>query len=566
MHISLVCAAASAALSAWLMGWPREGGYQLTWLVMAVLCAIGTRQFMKETDRRAKWCFGVLGALFMLCMGLGWRLESADRTGFDGLLLCLLLAACSGPAVGALTLWASRRLENLAPGKPLSPKKTFWVCFALIMAMWLPVQLAYFPCCFGYDLNNQIGQINHGPFNTHHPLLHTLIVGGFYVLGGALGSHTLGAWMYGTFQMLCVAGSMAYGLSHLARLRVPKKVIAALTLFFGLAPNHSLMSIGCTKDVLFAAAMTVSVIHLHKLWLDPTRIRRVKPAASLVIWLTLTSLLRNNAVYAIVLFAIPAVILIGKGSRRRLFAAIAAALILQSAAGTVMARATDAVPGAINEMLSVPAQQLARIYHKYGFDVPTGYEVVEWVPHADMYQSSRADFTKQHLKVTREGQLMGFAKFWIREIFHYPIEYIDAFLLNAKGYWFPHDTSFAVVYGEWPEALVGAIITEQYPIDVEFTSYIPPLRALYEHLFTRNNYQSVPGLSTLIHPATYSWLILWAIAWAIWRKNTPALMPMLLLAAYLATLFLGPCALIRYCYYLMIGAPLAVGTLCAKEG
>ena len=82
MHISLVCAAASAALSAWLMGWPREGGYQLTWLVMAVLCAVGTRQFMKETDRRAKWCFGVLGALFMLCMGLGWRLESADRTGF----------------------------------------------------------------------------------------------------------------------------------------------------------------------------------------------------------------------------------------------------------------------------------------------------------------------------------------------------------------------------------------------------------------------------------------------------------------------------------------------------
>ena len=75
----------------------------------------------------------------------------------------------------------------------------------------------------------------------------------------------------------------------------------------------------------------------------------------------------------------------------------------------------------------------------------------------------------------------------------------------------------------------------------------------------------MPGLSTLIHPATYSWLILWAIAWAIWRKNTPALMPMLLLAAYLATLFLGPCALIRYCYYLMIGAPLAVGTLCAKE-
>lgn len=71
-----------------------------------------------------------------------------------------------------------------------------------------------------------------------------------------------------------------------------------------------------------------------------------------------------------------------------------------------------------------------------------GYEIIEFVPYADQYDVWSADRVKLHLKVSRPGELWGFLKFWGRELFHYPIEYIDAFLYQCKGYWFLDDTLF----------------------------------------------------------------------------------------------------------------------------
>lgn len=93
-------------------------------------------------------------------------------------------------------------------------------------------------------------------------------------------------------------------------------------------------------------------------------------------------------------------------------------------------------------MLSVPAQQLARVYALHGTEDPVGYEIIEFVPYADRYDVWSADRVKLHLKVSRPGELWGFLKFWGRELFHYPIEYIDAFLYQCKGYWFLDDTLF----------------------------------------------------------------------------------------------------------------------------
>ena len=79
----------------------------------------------------------------------------------------------------------------------------------------------------------------------------------------------------------------------------------------------------------------------------------------------------------LVAFAVFAILGIGKGRRVRMIALLCAVLLGQSAVNAAMVAVLDADKGAVNEMLSVPAQQLARIYDRYGFDVPAGYEVVE---------------------------------------------------------------------------------------------------------------------------------------------------------------------------------------------
>lgn len=559
--LSVLMAAGGALAAAWLTGFPKDGGYQLTWIfLMALACFFGFR-FLAEKDHRAQVCFGVLGFGFVLAVGLGMRLDAMDETGWDGLAKGVLLGLLWGPSAGGAAIALARKLEGLKASETANVKKTFWFTFSLLFICWLPVQLAYFPGCFGYDVNGQVSQIMYDSWHTHHPLAHTLLVCGFWAGGGALGSYTMGVLAYVLLQMLALAAVMAYALAYLAQLRCPKSVRIALTAFLALAPQHAVMSIGVTKDVPFAIMMIWACVELHKLLRSPDSIRDWKKMLRLSLVLIGVCLFRNNAPMAIAAFAVFAILGIGKGRRVRMIALLCAVLLGQSAVNAALVAVLDADKGAVNEMLSVPAQQLARIYDKYGYEEPTSYEVMEWVPHADMYQASRADFTKLHLKVQREGELAGFVKFWVRELIHFPIEYIDAFLLNARGYWDPNDISFATVYGEWPEATVGALITEQYDIEVEYTSYLPWLKDTLDDLFVRNEYQSIPGLSSLIHPATYSWMLLYAIAWAIWRRKWAVLGTSTLMLMYLLTLFLGPCTLVRYCYYLMPSAPVLIAAL-----
>ena len=228
--------------------------------------------------------------------------------------------------------------------------------------------------------------------------------------------------------------------------------------------------------------------------------------------------------------------------------------------------ATGAKDGSIREMLCVPCQQLARIYYKHGLNVPAGYEVKEVLPEADRYAPERADFTKHGSRVTTPDRLVRFVKLWVREAFSFPIEYIDAFLLNTKGFWDLADTSFATTYDEIPGRPTGCMtINHNENTEIELMSAWPAFRQLCMRLFTHNEYMRFPVLWQLLHPALYTWLMIFAAAWILWQKKYETLPALGLLAAYLATLLLGPCALIRYSYYLMLAVPVLIAFLCCRK-
>ena len=172
----------------------------------------------------APWRASVsFGALFVLALALGYRLEAAGETGIDGLLLSLGAALCLGPAAGWAALWLDERMAALAR---FSPRPAFpgirlpSACapMTLMLLAWTPMLLAFYPGIHAYDTFSQLPDYLAGSFSTHHPLLHTLMTGWLYDLGGLLGSHALGMLFYSVAQMLLVAWALAYGLSYLARL------------------------------------------------------------------------------------------------------------------------------------------------------------------------------------------------------------------------------------------------------------------------------------------------------------------------------------------------------------
>ena len=89
--------------------------------------------------------------------------------------------------------------------------------FAFILACYVPMFCVAFPGSFAYDVPYQLRQVVTGAYSTHHPLLHTLALGGLLQLGRALGDINLGAALYTALQMALLAGCFALTCGSIAR-------------------------------------------------------------------------------------------------------------------------------------------------------------------------------------------------------------------------------------------------------------------------------------------------------------------------------------------------------------
>ncbi len=544
-----------------LLGGSRDVGRQFVWMPVLALAWAAGCAFLRRDDKREKVIFGVLGMLFAVSCALNARLDAMDRTGWDGLLLSLGMGVGFGPCLGEGLIRLRRGLDQLKKPVRLTPGKAFWLSFGLMLLCWLPVLLAFYPGITGYDIDGQAYQIYSGNYSTHHPLLHTLFVEVFMELGKKLaGSYSVGYGWHTAAQYVFVAASVAWAMRWLSMIGCSRVLWMAALLFFALSPQHMLMVSTGTKDVLFAAVMLLLTIEVVRFLTEKGRER--KPGAWLIcILLTAAAcMLRNNTVYGLAVLLLLCVVFWRKKTGMRVLAVLLAGVIAGTAGAAGLKAATDAEKGSIREMLCVPCQQLARVYHLYGLDHPVGYEVREVLPFADDYMPERADAVKRQAVVDTTDRLIRFVKLWVREAFHYPIEYIDAFLLNTKAYWAVDDVSFAATYDEPPEIKRGSMVLWHNPAtQIEMQDLWPSVKRLCEHLFSENGYQRFPVLWTLLHPALYTWMLCFVLACAAYKRSKAALLSGGVLASYLLTLLLGPCALIRYSYYLMLSLPVLMG-------
>ena len=545
-----------------LLGGSASTGRQFVWMPVLALAWAANDAFLKRSDRREKALFGLLGALFAFSCVLNARLEVKDWTGWDGLLLCMGAGICFGPCLGEGFIRLSYVLKKQKTPVSLTPRKAFWSSLIILLLCWLPVLLAFYPGITGYDIDGQAYQIYSGDYNTHHPLLHTLFLGLFMKLGNWLtGSYSIGYGWHTIAQYVLMGASVAYAMRWLCMIRCSRVIWIAALIFFALSPQHMIMVSTGTKDVLFAAVMLLLTIELIRFM---TEKGREKKASAWIVNVLLTAaacMLRNNTVYGLALLLCLCVVFWRKKMGVRVLAVLLAGVIAGTAGAAGLKAATDAGEGSIREMLCVPCQQLARVHHLYGLDHPVGYEVREVLPYADDYTPERADAVKRAAVVDTPERLWRFMKLWVREAFHYPIEYVDAFLLNSKAYWAVDDVSFATTYGS------GCMILWHNPATlIEMQNLWPEVKAICEELFTANGYQRLPVLWTLLHPAFFTWLLCFIMVCALCWRRKEVLLPAGVMASYLLTLFLGPCALIRYSYYLMLVLPVLLGALtCGKE-
>lgn len=218
---------------------------------------------------------------------------------------------------------------------------------------------------------------------------------------------------------------------------------------------------------------------------------------------------------------------------------------------------TSATEGLIVEMLCVPLQQLGRVGSLKGEEAAKeilGERAI------NNYNPALADGVKGSLDGGTIPELSKSFDAYLAMGMKYPGIYIDAFLANTAGYWSISDISSTEIYGKGLKNRTGVVQLihwnfEEEACNVKEYHLIPALYNLYLHLFANNEYLNIPIFSLLFNMGIYTWFMIFYILFIIYKKNRKQLFPIAFLVGYFVTLLLGPCALVRYMYPIMLSTP-----------
>lgn len=421
-------------------------------------------------------------------------------------------------------------------------------CVILLLVCWLPALLSIFPGAFSYDALSEWQQVRDGALTSHHPVLHVLLLGGLVEGVHTLtGSYNAGIAIYTVIQMLLLANVFAWTIRFLQDFKIPVPFQAATLLFYGLSPVVQLFAVCATKDVLFTAAELLFFLYTIRLLADKERFfRSRRQQAGFAASALFTMILRNNGLY-IVLFMLPVLLLCTWAYWKKYMVLLVFILLPYWCYTGPLYHMLDITPGGVEEMLSVPIQQMARV-HKYDYaslepqDLELLYQILP-KENLDSYRASVSDFVKKGFqREAFDEHKKEFIHLWIKWGLEHPLTYINSFLLNTVDFWYPH----AVVDGY--QDAYGKSSYFDYQVDVPGNEIIllPGLHTFYETISHDREAQRFPLAFLVLSPGWYFILALNVFFYLWCHRRYTLWIPQLILLLSMLTVLLGPMALVRY--------------------
>lgn len=455
--------------------------------------------------------------------------------------------------------------STVSKGK-LCSRRWIGLTAVLLFLCWLPCLMAGYPGYYNYDAFSQIPQALYAevPYSAHHPLIHTLIMGKIIAFGYHHGIDLNdGIFLYSIFQMCVCAIAFAYIIWYLLK----NTVKGAFTAFWYYAffPPIAMFAMCTTKDVLFSVCLLLTEIFLYEMCRDiPCFFSSKWKICRFVGIAFLMCMLRKNGVYAF-LCLMPFVMWFSRKHCKRIALLFIGTTLLYVLANNGLMWILNAEKGSAKEMLSVPMQQIARVYHDYGEEAFTAQEL-------DLiYQGIEKDqlldynpFLSDHIKNWIDFQVIledksSYLSLWVEKAVHYPKSYISAFLDNTYQAWYPGTS----IYSEQEEH------TSYFEMVMwaggERDSKAPCLLEFYRKIAEDFYYQKLPGVRLLFSIGAMFWVMLFVLAFAIYQQNRPLIITMLLVLLYCLTLFLGPVSLVRYYLVLFYGFPVNICYLFSQK-
>lgn len=531
------------------------------------------RQAFSLTDQRLLRIAGILGFLFACATVVGADVKANEGFGkltwlsmLDGVASTASFTFVYGAALALVFQGGgvvTDRAPAAAPESWLS-KVTghFLFVFVLLFVCWIPAWLSCWPGIFTADSVTQFWQYYNVDFNTHHPLLHTLLLGFCMGLGidiDPMGDGAAGVALYTVLQMVLLAAILAYACHWMRKRRAPLWIRLCVTFLFALFPFYSLWALSAQKDILFSGLVMLMVLQLVDLWREDFQpLRRPLWLICFVLITVLMMLMRNNGVYALCLF-LPFGIGWARGRRVRVAGLLAGCIALYLAVGGALAGALEAGGGSPVEMFSIPLQQLARTLTKDPEAIPEDARELMDAMYPDGFSEYYYPVLADPLKWAVDNEVVEerwseVIWMWARVGITHLDTYIEAFLVQNLPYLLP---GADMLYRINPEVL---------PIDlipITEHSYLPKLRAFYEAYDDTLTIPGIPFVRLLSDTAFCVWICMAAIAYACYRRQRHWIPALIFLLALWVTCLLGPVALMRYMLGFFYALPVILAAMMA---
>lgn len=422
--------------------------------------------------------------------------------------------------------------------------------------------LASWPGIFSYDSGWQLTAFVDGEVTGHHPILHTFLLGICRQAGRAVfGSNNGGAALYSLIQMILMSGMYTCVCYYLRKKRAPEWLQIGTFVFLGFHPTNSLMALCATKDSIFSALFAVLLVQLFEMAEKREEFfDSVWRQALFCITAFFFFAFRNNGIHTFVL-CIPFFLWSFREYWKRMGILLLLCLSLYGLYAGLFYQVLGIEKGDPREMCSVLMQSAARVYNLdyQGLTEEEKTAFLSVIEEEGMrsYMSRFADPVKAYFNGKKFVQNPGpFLKAWFSAGWRHKKIYIDSFLANTFGYWYPGNSIEDTEHGRDYFEYYCKEFRED--IDVVMDSKLPALSEFYRSIGNEASFQKVPVVAASFNLGVYTWLLLFAFLLLLYRQQYGELILVIPLLMYFLTTLLGPVVKMRYHYPLIACAPLLI--------
>ncbi len=458
---------------------------------------------------------------------------------------------------------------------------TFFLTFGILFIFGLMGFLALYPGVYGYDAGYEIMQIQYDDvtITTHFSVLYSYLLYGFVNLGNTLfHSYTIGFAIYSFVQMCIMTYIVTKVCIFCYRITENKKILITSTLFFCVFPLHIIMMVSAAQDTLFCGFIALILIEIYNMSMDTENFwKKIRNPIKFVALELLLCLFRNNGLYIMLVPAVLTVFFVKKYKFRSIALYVIAIALFLIYKGPILNKMNVVETDTLREMSSVPCQQIARSYI-YKNEVYTEEEeaildnifayrqgeIFEYYTvNQSISDSIKGTLNEKYVKENRNEVI----KLYVNNLIDDPENYVEGFLFNSLGFWYPDkvypDSRIYHPYIEF-EMLEAKKWNERY-IEIERHSLFPIYNKVMKFIVEYNYCNKIPVISLLFTCGTYFLLLVFSVLYSIYIKKIRLLYPLSLLLGYYFTLLLSPVCIFRYCYALVLCAPIIISFVLGKN-